>query len=110
MSEENKNNINIVQSSAFDRIFKRLSEHDKDTIDTQIDVILDNPKIGEQKRGDLTYLWVHKFKLDKQLVLLGYNFNHDIKTLALLSLGSHQNFYDDAKHRRNADLKLLTDK
>ena len=43
-------------------------------------------------------VFVYKFKMDKQLVLLAYSVSDDeIMTLYLLKLGSHENFYRDLK-------------
>lgn len=56
-----------------------------------------NPNIGEQKKGDLAFLQVHKFKMNKQLTLLGYSFDDGALVLELMALGSHENFYRDLK-------------
>lgn len=49
--------------------------------------------LGEQKKGDLAFLRVYKFKMNKQLTLLGYRFDGE-----MLALGSHENFYQDIKY------------
>jgi hypothetical protein len=41
------------------------------------------PTLGEQKKGNLAFLRVHKFKMNKQLTLLGYSFNDGTLTLEL---------------------------
>lgn len=46
-----------------------------------------------QKKGDLAFLRVYKFKMNKQLTLLGYRFDGE-----MLALGSHENFYQDIKY------------
>lgn len=45
-----------------------------------------NPNIGEQKKGDLAFLRVHKFKMNKQLTLLGYSFDDGALVLELMAL------------------------
>ena len=55
------------------------------------------PALGEQKKGGLSFLRVHKFKMDKQLTLLGFSFNDGTLILELMALGSHENFYPDIK-------------
>ncbi|MBN4069173.1 type II toxin-antitoxin system RelE/ParE family toxin, partial [Beggiatoa alba] len=55
--------------------------------------------LGEQKKGNLAFLRVYKFKMNKQLTLLGYRFNNGTLTLELMALGSHANFYRDIKQR-----------
>jgi len=58
---------------------------------------MDDPALGEQKRGDLAYLRVYKFKMAKQLTLLGYSYDNGNLVLELLALGSYENFYRDVK-------------
>ncbi|MEH6617911.1 MAG: type II toxin-antitoxin system RelE/ParE family toxin, partial [Porticoccus sp.] len=47
----------------------------------------------------LAFLRVYKFKMNKQLTLLGYSFDDGTLTLELMALGSHENFYRDIKRR-----------
>ena len=60
---------------------------------------MENPLSGEQKKGDLLFLRVCKFKMVKQLTLLGYSYEDDSVTLELIALGSHENFYRDVKKK-----------
>ena len=60
---------------------------------------MDDPELGERKKGDLAFLRVCKFKMSKQLTLLGYSFDDGTLTLELLALGVHENFYRDLKRR-----------
>uniref|UniRef100_UPI001562951A type II toxin-antitoxin system RelE/ParE family toxin n=1 Tax=Vibrio fujianensis TaxID=1974215 RepID=UPI001562951A len=48
-------------------------------------------------KGDLSFLRVYKFKMVKQLTLLGYSYQDSTVTLELITLGSHENFYRDVK-------------
>ena len=57
-----------------------------------------NPTWGEQKKGDLDFLRVHKFKLSNQEFLLGYMYEDDELILTLLKLGFHESFYRDLKN------------
>jgi hypothetical protein len=59
-----------------------------------------DPNIGEQKKGDLAFLRVHKFKMNKQLILLGYSFDDGALVLELMALGSHENSYRDIKRKK----------
>ncbi|WP_339724198.1 type II toxin-antitoxin system RelE/ParE family toxin [uncultured Paraglaciecola sp.] len=43
-----------------------------------------NPRLGEQKKSALSYLGVYKFKMAKQLALLGYS--HEDGVLVFESL------------------------
>lgn len=105
MSEEKE--IEVRQTRVFKKAFKGLTEGQKDLVDDEIGNIIDNPDIGEQKKGDLSHLWVHKFKMDGQQVLLGYSWNEDALIITLMNIGHHENFYREAKKRRAADLKMI---
>jgi ParE-like toxin of type II bacterial toxin-antitoxin system len=59
--------------------------------------LVNNPELGERKKGDLDFLRVHKFKFSNQEVLLGYMYEEDNILLTLLKLGSHENFYRGIK-------------
>jgi len=65
--------------------------------DNAIKYLIANPLLGQQKKGDLVYLRVFKFKMVKQLTLLGYSYVDGDVILELLSIGSHENFYRDMK-------------
>lgn len=106
MSEE-QNEIEVFESNLFTKQLKKLSKNDLKVVEDEIDRVIDDPEIGEQKKGDLSYLRVHKFKLNSQLVLLGYSWKDAELQLYLLSVGPHENFYDALKERRKADLKLI---
>ena len=66
-------------------------------LDNAIRQLLTDPYLGEQKKGDLSFLRVYKFKMVKQLTLLGYSYEDGTVTLELIALGSHENFYRDVK-------------
>ncbi|CAJ1786148.1 type II toxin-antitoxin system RelE/ParE family toxin [Aeromonas veronii] len=106
MSEE-QNEIEVFESSKFTKQLKKLSDDELKAVEDEIERVIDDPEIGEQKKGDLSYLRVHKFKLNGQLVLLGYSWKEAELQLYLLSIGPHENFYDSLKERRKADLKLI---
>ena len=104
---EPQNEIDVFQSNLFEKQLKKLSTSELAQVEDEIDIIIGNPEIGERKKGDLTYLRVHKFKMNNQLVLLGYSWKDAELELYLLSVGPHENFYDALKERRKADLKLI---
>jgi hypothetical protein len=41
---------------------------------------------------------VYTFKMVKQVTLLGYSYEDGALVLELMTLGSHENFYRDAKN------------
>ncbi|EGQ7702666.1 type II toxin-antitoxin system RelE/ParE family toxin [Vibrio cholerae] len=108
MSEErNGSEVEVFQTNRFEKQMNKLSQKHCELVEDEIDKIIDNPEIGTRKKGDLSHLWVHKFKLDKQEVLLGYSWVEDKLELYLLNIGSHENYYDSMKKSRKADLKLI---
>lgn len=110
MLEGQKGNIDVYETKRFTKALSNLNLSDdlQEIIDDEIDRIIDNPEIGIQKKGDLSYLWVHKFKLNTQELLLGYSWVENKIELYLLNLGSHENFYKEMKKRRKADLKIIS--
>jgi mRNA interferase RelE/StbE len=87
--------VEVTQTSAFARTYKKLHLQQKKDVDTAVEVIVSNPLVGDAKRGDLSGVYVYKFKSQTQLLLLAYEF--DPQTRHLLLLGTHENFYRDLK-------------
>ncbi|MDN2481057.1 type II toxin-antitoxin system RelE/ParE family toxin [Vibrio agarivorans] len=106
MSEEQKR-IDIYESRRFEKALTKLPETMLVVVEDEIDKIIDNPYLGEQKKGDLSYLQVHKFKLNNQLALLGYSWIENKLAIYLLHLDSHENFYQKLKSQRKTDLKFI---
>lgn len=90
--------MQIVQTRQFKQSVKKLTPKQKLELDAAIKIIMNNPAIGQQKKGDLDFLWVYKFRMNNQLTLLAYSYEEHIITLTLLALGSHENFYRDIKN------------
>jgi hypothetical protein len=90
----------ILVTPTFARAIKKLHPKDKLIVDKAVKAIAIDPSIGEEKKGDLAGIFVHKVKINKQEVLLAYRLDPDkISPLSvlLLSLGSHENFYTELK-------------
>lgn len=87
----------VLQTPSFKEAAKKLHKHQKADLDAAVKELIENPLLGEQKRGDLAFLRVYKFKMVKQLTLLGYSYEDGSVVLELLTFGSHENFYRDAK-------------
>ena len=75
-------------------------------IEDAVELICQNPEIGESKVGDLIGIRVYKFRFNKQEYLIAYscslNLHGEITQLDILSIdfyqvGSHQNFYETLK-------------
>jgi mRNA-degrading endonuclease RelE of RelBE toxin-antitoxin system len=89
----------VLQTPTFNKAVKKLKPNQKKQLDDAVRALMDNPTLGEQKKGDLAFLRVYKFNMNKQLTLLGYGFEDGTLTLELMALGSHENFYRDLKRR-----------
>lgn len=87
--------MNIYQSRSFEKKVKKMSKSEKDTLDREIKKIAESPSIGEEKKGDLKGVFVHKFKLKTTLYLLAYR--EVGSNLELVMIGSHENYYRDLK-------------
>ena len=87
--------MKIVQSRSFEQRVKKLNQTQKMILDEQIKLILENPDIGDEKRGDLSEIFVYKFKIKTIQYLLSYRFNEE--RLELIMIGPHQNYYRDLK-------------
>lgn len=87
--------ISIRVTPTFERAVKKLHIREKKELDQAVREIAANPGIGAAKKGDLAGVYVHKFKINKQEVLLSYQ--HALSEVVLLSLGSHENFYRKLK-------------
>ena len=87
--------IQVLQSSVFARSYKKLHSNQKHDVEIAINAIVQDPLIGDLKRGDMAGVFIYKFKSQSQLMLLAYEF--DPKTRHLLLLGTHENFYRDFK-------------
>ncbi|SQD77839.1 type II toxin-antitoxin system RelE/ParE family toxin [Moritella yayanosii] len=104
---EEQSEIDVYESRRFEKALAKLSEPQLKIVEDEIEKIIDDPELGEQKKGDLSHLRVHKFKMGNQLVLLGYSWLEDKIEIYLLQFGSHENFYKKISGQRKVDLKLI---
>lgn len=88
-------NIEITQMPAFKKVYKKLPSAHKSIVSEAVRTIVNNPKIGEEKKGDLAGVYVYKFKISHQQFLLAYEWDPALRVL--LALGVHENFYRDLK-------------
>lgn len=88
----------VRQTRRFARTYKKLINAAliADT-DAAVATVAVNPDVGERKKGDLAQLWVHKFRSQGQLYLLGYSREDTVRLVYLEALGPHENFYRDLK-------------
>jgi len=90
--------MTILQTNRFKKAYKKLHQNQLTDVNMAIDTVVSDPAVGEQKKGDLSWLRVYKFRVLGQLTLFGYSVgdNGDI-TLTLVDISSHENFYRDLK-------------
>lgn len=103
----NGQKVDVYESNRFSKALARLPEKLLRLVEDEIERVIINSELGELKKGDLSYLRVHKFQLNSQLVLLSYSWIGSKLALYFLGLGSHENFYQEQKCQRKSDLKLI---
>ncbi len=90
----------VVATPSFARVAKKLHAKDKGVLDEAVKAVAQAPLLGEEKRGDLAGVFVHKFKLNNQETLLAYELRPSKLApaeIVLLALGPHENFYTQLK-------------
>jgi mRNA-degrading endonuclease RelE of RelBE toxin-antitoxin system len=78
----------VLQTPTFKKAVKKLKPNQKKDLDAAVKALMAKPGLGEKKKGDLAFLRVYKFKMNKQLTLLGYSFDDGTLTLELMALSS----------------------
>jgi hypothetical protein len=92
----------VIASPSFARVAKKMHAKDKLVLDQAVKAVASKPLLGEEKRGDLSGVFVHKFKLNNQETWLAYELSPDkLKptTVVLLGVGPHENFYVQLKRQ-----------
>ena len=87
----------IRQTNLFEKAYKKLHKNQLKDANEAIRKIIDNPLIGDLKKGDLSDVRVYKFKMVNQLTLIAYTYENTEIILTFLAIGSHENFYRDLK-------------
>lgn len=87
--------MRIFQSRSFEKKVKKMSKSEKDALDREIKRIAEDQSLGQEKKGDLKDVFVHKFKLKTTQYLLAYRkVGGDVE---LVMIGLHENYYRDLK-------------
>ena len=87
--------MKIIQSRSFEQRIKKFNHSKKIELDEQINLIIENPTIGTEKKGDLKEVYMHQFKIKTLQYLLAYRFNQE--RLELIMIGPRPNYYRDLK-------------
>ena len=96
--------IIIKQMPSFKKTYKKLHRQDKIKVKDAIEMIIANPRAGQEKKGDLSGIFVYKFKIHHCEILLAYEW--DVRQRTLLAMGIHENFYRDLKKRKPTFVKV----
>ncbi len=80
--------MKVLQSPLFARTVKKFHKNQKLSLDEEIKKIVENQDIGEEKKGDLKGIYVHKFKIGTALYLLSYRIKNNM--LELITIGPHE--------------------
>lgn len=87
----------VRQTRRFARVYKKLHANVAAEVDEAVEVVAQDPDIGERKKGDLSELWVYRFRCLGALYLLGYTRDDGVRLVYLEAVGPHENFYRDLK-------------
>ena len=90
--------MRLLITASFAKATKKLHTPQKVELDAALKLISKDPFMGEAKVGDLVGVYVYKFRLSEQQVLLAYRIV-DQESIKLLTFGPHENFYRDLKRQ-----------
>ena len=87
---------------AFAQFVKKASKPLQLAIEIRVAEVCNNPRIGEQKQGDLRGIFVYKFRFNAQEYLMAYQFDCfasaiEITWIEFFQIGLHENFYAQLK-------------
>ena len=87
--------MKVILSNSFKCKLKKLDKKHKIFILDCMDTIIEKPKSGNKKTGDIYYLFVYKKSYLKKQVFIAYFF--DKKVVKFYAFGVNKNFYTDLK-------------
>lgn len=88
--------MRLLVTKTFERAARKLHRQQKAALDEAVRAIMAQPEIGDLKVADLAGVRVYRFRMDTLLCLLAYRVL-DERTIKLLMVGPHENFYRDLK-------------
>ncbi len=94
--------MRTTYKKAFAQFVKKASKPLQLAIEVRVNEVCNNPRIGQQKAGDLQGIFVYKFRFNTQEYLMAYQFDHfdgaeSITWIEFCKIGSHENFYTQLK-------------
>lgn len=88
--------MQILVTPTFLKTVKKLHPNQKKSVDKAVLAISGDTKAGIAKVGDLEGIAIYKFRVNDQKWLLAYRVISK-KSVKLLLVGPHENFYRDLK-------------
>ena len=87
---------------AFAQFVKKSSKPLQLAIEIRVEEVCNNPRLGQQKLGDLQGVFVYKFRFNGQEYLMAYQYDHfaeilEITWIEFCQIGPHENFYKQLK-------------
>ena len=87
---------------AFTQFVKKASKPLQLAIEIKVAEVCNNPRIGQQKLGDLGGVFVYKFRFNTQEYLMAYQYDYfegdtEITWIEFSKIGPHENFYTQLK-------------
>lgn len=70
----------LYQRPGFKRVYKKLHADQRDAVHNAMRLLIANPLLGEEKKGDLVGVRVHKFDCVNQVYLLAYLYDETLRT------------------------------
>ncbi len=64
--------VQLEQKPAFKRTYRKLHNNQREAVHFAIRAVITDPKLGEEKKGDLAGVFVYKFDCVNQQFLLAY--------------------------------------
>ena len=94
--------MRVAYKKPFAQFVKKASKPFQLAIEIRVDEVCNNPRIGQQKLGDLQGVFVYKFRFNAQEYLMAYQFDHfagvvKITWIEFCQIGPHENFYTQLK-------------
>lgn len=91
--------MKVFTTNTFRRIFRKLSYAQKRILKEIVNIISNEPDIGEPKTGDLIGVRIHKRQILQHLVLLVYIYNEKLKEITLVTFVTRENFSKNLKNQ-----------
>ena len=70
----------VKYKPTFVKKYKKLTSQQTEAVNKAVDLVVSSPEIGVQKKGDLSHIWVYKFKFNKQLNSFYFLINNKNRT------------------------------